>query len=119
MNNEPIVARPPSTAYKFQKAWQRNKVVFTAGAVVAVALLAGIGVSTWQAVVATQARGVAVQAQKAAETARQEAESSRQQEAGLRVRAEAAERATEQQLYTALLEQARATVLSREVGQRV
>src|SRR4029434_7667383 len=30
--NEPIIARPPSAAYKFQKAWQRNKVVFTARA---------------------------------------------------------------------------------------
>src|SRR5262245_40147962 len=47
--NEPVLARPPSATYKFQKAWQRNKAVFTAGAVVAVALVAGIGVSTWQA----------------------------------------------------------------------
>jgi WD40 repeat protein/predicted Ser/Thr protein kinase len=36
-----------------------------------------------------------------------------------RLRAEAAERETEAQLYTALLEQARATVRSRELGQRV
>ena len=117
--NEPVTARPPSAAYKLQKAWQRNKVVFTAGAVVAVALLAGIGVSTWQAVVATQARGVAVHAQQAAENARQEAESSRQQESALRARAESAERATEQQLYIALLEQARATMVSGEMGHRV
>src|SRR6185503_15978537 len=40
--NEPIVARPPSAAYKLQKAWQRNKLVFTAGAVVVVTLVAGI-----------------------------------------------------------------------------
>ena len=40
-------------------------------------------------------------------------------EATLRRRAEAAERQTEQQLHTALLEQARATVRSGEVGQRV
>jgi serine/threonine protein kinase/tetratricopeptide (TPR) repeat protein len=42
LGNEPIVARPPSAAYKLQKAWQRNKLVFTAGAVVAVTLVAGI-----------------------------------------------------------------------------
>src|SRR5690349_7537835 len=48
--NEPVVARPPSAAYQLQKAWQRNKVVFTAGTVVAVALVTGIGVSTWQAI---------------------------------------------------------------------
>ncbi len=44
---------------------------------------------------------------------------SREQETALRQRAESAERATQQQLYTALLEQARATVLSGETGQRV
>ena len=117
--NEPVTARPPSAAYKLRKAWQRNKVVFTAGAVVAVALLAGIGISAWQAVVATRARGAAVHALKAAETARQEAESSRHQESALRARAESAERATEQQLYIALLEQARATMVSGEMGHRV
>src|SRR5207249_1394640 len=53
--NEPVVARPPSAAYRFQKAWQRNKLVFTAGAIVAVALVVGSGVSTWQAIRATQA----------------------------------------------------------------
>jgi len=37
----------------------------------------------------------------------------------LRVRAETAEQESERQLYTALLEQARATVLSGEMGQRV
>jgi serine/threonine protein kinase/tetratricopeptide (TPR) repeat protein len=40
--DEPIVARPPSTAYKLKKTWQRNKVVVTAGAFVAVVLVAGI-----------------------------------------------------------------------------
>src|SRR5439155_10552469 len=37
--NEPVVARPPSVAYKIQKAWQRNKLAFTAATVVAVTLL--------------------------------------------------------------------------------
>lgn len=41
-------------AYKLQKAWQRNKLIITAGAVVAVALVAGVGISTWQAVIATK-----------------------------------------------------------------
>jgi serine/threonine protein kinase len=54
--NEPVVARPPSTAYKIQKARQRNKLAFTAAAAVALALLVGTAVSTWQAVRATRAR---------------------------------------------------------------
>ena len=53
------------------------------------------------------------------ERARNAAEAARAQEAALRVRAESAERKTEAQLYTALLEQARATVRSGEIGQRV
>src|SRR5262245_45638451 len=35
LNNEAVLARPPSTTYRVQKAWQRNKLIFTAGAVVA------------------------------------------------------------------------------------
>src|SRR4029079_18486327 len=49
LNNEPVLARPPSAAYKLQKAWRRNKLAFTAAAAVAIALLVGISLSTWQA----------------------------------------------------------------------
>jgi eukaryotic-like serine/threonine-protein kinase len=45
--SEPVVARPPSTAYRFQKAWRRNQTAFTASAVVVIALLSGLGVSIW------------------------------------------------------------------------
>ncbi len=40
--NEPVAARPPSAAYKLQKAWRRNKGLYIAGLIVGVALLAGI-----------------------------------------------------------------------------
>ena len=56
MTNEPVVARPPSAAYRFQKAWRRNKLGFAAATAVALALVVGIGVSTWQAVRATRRR---------------------------------------------------------------
>ena len=66
LTDEPVLARPPSAAYKFQKAWRRNKVIFAAGTVVAVALVAGIMVSTWQAIRAEKARaGEATQRQMA------------------------------------------------------
>ena len=55
LKNEPVVARPPSTAYKIQKAWQRNKLVFSAATAVALALVVGISFSTWQAIRATRA----------------------------------------------------------------
>ena len=51
--NEPVIARPPSAAYKFQKAWQRNKLVYSSGLMVAVTLLMGMAFSLWQAQKAT------------------------------------------------------------------
>ncbi len=51
----PVVARPPSRWYRVQKFAQRNKVMFTAASLVILALMAGTGVSIWQAVRATQA----------------------------------------------------------------
>ena len=33
LDNEPVEARPPSAAYRLQKAWRRHKLVLTAGAV--------------------------------------------------------------------------------------
>jgi serine/threonine protein kinase/WD40 repeat protein len=76
--NEPVIARPPSAAYKFRKAWQRNKLVFTAGVVVAVALVAGIGVSTWQAIRATRATKGEFEQRVAAQTAQTKASESEQ-----------------------------------------
>lgn len=55
LNNEPVVTRPPSASYKFQKAFRRNKLVSAAAGAVAGTLLLGVVVSAWQAVRATQA----------------------------------------------------------------
>ncbi len=56
LGNEPVLARPPSAAYRFQKALRRNKLVFGATAVVAATLVVGIAVSTWQAFAARKAQ---------------------------------------------------------------
>jgi tetratricopeptide (TPR) repeat protein len=47
IESEPVLARPPSQLYRLQKLVQRNKIVFAAGAAVALALLFGLGLSTW------------------------------------------------------------------------
>jgi WD40 repeat protein/serine/threonine protein kinase len=47
LHNEVVQARPPSAAYRFQKAWHRNKLVFTAATAVTASLLIGLAVSTW------------------------------------------------------------------------
>ena len=41
LNNEPVLARPPSNAYRIQKMVRRNKLAFAAAAAVALVLLAG------------------------------------------------------------------------------
>src|SRR5262249_40381229 len=56
LDNEPIIARPPSTLYRCQKQVRRDKVGFAAAAAVIVALTAGVAVSAWQAAVAIRAR---------------------------------------------------------------
>ncbi|PYJ93096.1 MAG: hypothetical protein DME23_26610 [Verrucomicrobia bacterium] len=87
LNQEPVIARPPSTAYRIQKAIRRNKLAFAAAAAVSLALLIGVAVSTTQAVRATraerakqalleseqQARQAAIRAQTEAEVERDRA----------------------------------------------
>jgi len=48
LNNEPIVARPQSFAYRFQKLARRNKLAFAAAGAVVVALLFGLAGILWQ-----------------------------------------------------------------------
>ena len=47
LNNEPIMARPPSRFYRLQKLVRRNKVVFASAVAVTAALIIGLGTSTW------------------------------------------------------------------------
>jgi len=66
LDNEPVMARPPSPAYRLQKIWQRNKVICVAVLTVAITLLLGIGISLWQAQKAIREREKALQAQQIA-----------------------------------------------------
>ncbi len=98
LNNEPVVARPPSRFYRFQKLVRRNKVVFAAGAAVAVALIIGLGTSTWLFVEEKVARQRAVAAEQQQARLRQEAEQARANEAELRRQAETREKITQARL---------------------
>jgi serine/threonine protein kinase/tetratricopeptide (TPR) repeat protein len=55
LNNEPVVARPPSALYRFHKTIRRNKLAVSAAVVIGVVLVLGIAGSTWQAIRATRA----------------------------------------------------------------
>ncbi|HWD20457.1 MAG TPA: protein kinase [Verrucomicrobiae bacterium] len=74
LGNEPIVARPPTRLYRFQKLVRRNKGVFASVCAVALVLLAGLGTSTWLLRGEIQARQRAVAAEQREARLRREAE---------------------------------------------
>jgi serine/threonine protein kinase len=63
LSNEPVLARPPSKLYEFQKTVRRHKVGFAATAAVIVVLATGVVLTTWQAIRATRAKQQALAAQ--------------------------------------------------------
>jgi eukaryotic-like serine/threonine-protein kinase len=50
LNNEPVMARPPSHLYEFQKTVRRHKLGFAAATAIVIALAVGVTVSAWEAV---------------------------------------------------------------------
>ncbi len=89
LDSEPVIARPPSTGYRFQKLIRRNKLAFAAASAVTAALVLGLGVSTWMFFKERQAH--------------QRAAASEQDQARLRSQAEA-EAAKSQQVSQFLLD---------------
>ena len=68
LGNEPVVARPPSRLYEFQKTVRRHKFGFAAAAALILVLGAGVVTSTWQALRATRAERAQVQLREQAES---------------------------------------------------
>jgi WD40 repeat protein/serine/threonine protein kinase len=74
LNDEPVEAGPPSARYRFRKLVQRNRLAFAAAALIAVSLIGGVAVSTWQAVRATHAEATADEEKNKALAAQMETE---------------------------------------------
>jgi serine/threonine protein kinase/WD40 repeat protein len=98
LDDEPIRARPLAPAAKLAR-WCRRKPALALAIGTGMALLLFVAIGSPIAIYRINV--------------------ARHQESTLRARAEAAERETGKQLYAALLEQARATLLSGEMGHRV
>jgi tetratricopeptide (TPR) repeat protein len=81
LNCQPVVARPPSRLYEFQKTVRRHKVGFAAAAAVIMTLVVGVVVSTAEAIRATRAE----RGQRSLREAAQEAQAT---EAKLRLEAQ-------------------------------
>jgi serine/threonine protein kinase/WD40 repeat protein len=76
--NEPVLARPPSTTYRFQKAFRRNKLIFAAGTAIVVTLILGVVGTTIGLLRAEKQRQTAEQKQTEAEAERRRAETEQQ-----------------------------------------
>ena len=64
LENEPVLASPPSSFYRFQKLVRRNKTIFAAAGAVVAALVAGLGLSLYLFVQERDARRRAVAAEQ-------------------------------------------------------
>ncbi len=105
LQDEPVLACPPSATYRFRKLARRNKSAVLAGSLVALTLLLGTVVSAWQAVRATRAEHAALAATVAESDARRAAENERNRAKTQRVEAD-----NQRQQAVANLKQARAAV---------
>jgi WD40 repeat protein len=105
LKGEPVRARPIGPAARLARWCRRNPALAFASALVATLLMV-VAVGSPIALVRIQGE-------------RARSEDARQREAASRMRAETAEREARQQLYTALLQQAQASVRSGEIGQRL
>src|SRR6266542_2051556 len=74
LENEPVLASPPSSLYRFQKLVRRNKSVFAAVSAVAGALVIGLGLSLYLFIRERDARRRAVAAEQEQNRLRQQAE---------------------------------------------
>ena len=73
LDDHPVSASPPSTMYRARKFVRRHRLPFTAATAVLLALVAGIAIASWQAVVARRERSEAIAARGLAEQRSREA----------------------------------------------
>jgi serine/threonine protein kinase/WD40 repeat protein len=111
LKDEPVLACPASAAYRLRKFFWRYKGPVLAGSLLLLALVVGIMGTTWGLIRATDARADAVKKAKEKEDALQD------REAALAASQQSA-RGAQEQLYLALLNQARAERVSGRPGQR-
>jgi WD40 repeat protein len=81
LNHEPVIARPQSVAYRWQKAFRRHRTGFATATAILLLVVVGSMVSVWQALRATRAERSAEEGRKREELLRVNAE--RQRESAL------------------------------------
>jgi WD40 repeat protein/serine/threonine protein kinase len=116
LNNEPVVARPPSRLYEFQKTVRRHRFGFAAAAALVTVLAVGVLISTWQAARATYAKREALSARQQAQASESKAVAAQADEARLRQQAEAAELVARQRAYASDMNVAQQQLAGNNLG---
>jgi eukaryotic-like serine/threonine-protein kinase len=98
---EPVLAAPPSSRYRLRKFARKHRAALTTAAALGLLLVAGVAVSSWQAVRATRAEAAAL-------AALDEKDQARQAEANERQRAEQSAKQAQRQRDEAVRERNRA-----------
>src|SRR5436190_3098187 len=108
LDDEPVLACPPSTMYTFQKFARKHRAALATAVAIAASLILGTTASAWQAVRATtaeaQANANATQAQEKAQeatTQRDEAQKQRDEVRALNDKLAAKEQQLQRTLYAA------------------
>jgi WD40 repeat protein len=107
--NEAVVARPPTVMYRLQKAWRRNRLLYSAVAAVAVALIVGLALAAvgWRQALQDRNRAI---------LARANAEAAQASEAALRQQAEVQELAARRRAYAADMTLAQQALAENNLG---
>jgi serine/threonine protein kinase/WD40 repeat protein len=116
LSHEPVIARPPSSAYRFQKLVRRNKLAVATVGAVAATLILGILLSAWQALRATRAESEGSRARQQAEINAQEAVQAQTSEAQLRAQAQAQARTARRRAYASDMNLAQQALQLNNVG---
>jgi len=95
LNDEPVVACPPSARYRFRKFVRRNRPLIATGALVTAALVLGLLGTTWQAIRANNQSLRATSAERLAKQRLEREQDSRKQVSVERDKALAAEEAAD------------------------
>jgi serine/threonine protein kinase/tetratricopeptide (TPR) repeat protein len=119
LNNETVVARPPSSAYRFQKLVRRNKLAFAAAGAITAVLVIGLAVSIFLYIKENQAYKRAVAAQREADRARENESQQRQQADAARAQAEGLVTFMMQDLQPALTRYGRLPLMKQVVEKAI
>jgi len=116
LSNEPVLARPPSLAYRWQKSWRRNRMAYAAGFAVVLALLTGLAAATLSYTRERQSREIAVAAESAAKKARLEESAQRRNAEMQAVRAQEGESRSRRLAYASAMNLAQQALAMNNIG---